>query len=77
MMLTLGYGGVKKRKVVMQEEEEEGMEKLIGHKHKTDRPKKTTTSKNTKQKFIAGTKQIEQIEQNEFFVLPLSTPDWN
>ena len=50
MMLTLGYGGVKKRKVVMQEEEEE---------------------------FIVGTKQIEQIEQNEFSVLPLSTPDWN
>ena len=69
MMLTLGYGGVKKRKVVMQEE--------VKEKHKTDRPNKTTTSKNTKQKFIVGTKQIEQIEQNEFFVLPLSTPDWN
>ena len=66
MMLTLGYGGVKKRKVVMQEE--------VKEKHKTDRPNKTTTSKNTKQKFIAGTKQIEQ---NEFSVLPLSTPDWN
>ena len=72
MMLTLGYGGVKKRKVVMQEEEEE-----VKEKHKTDRPNKTTTSKNTKQKFIVGTKQIEQIKQNEFFVLPLSTPDWN
>ena len=47
---------------------------LLTHTHKTDRPKKTTTSKNTKQKFIAGTKQIEQ---NEFSVLPLSTPDWN
>ena len=69
MMLTLGYGGVKKRKVVMQEEEEE-----VKEKHKTDRPNKMTTSKNTKQKFIAGTKQIEQ---NEFSVLPLSTPDWN
>ena len=69
MMLTLGYGGVKKRKVVMQEE--------VKEKHKTDRPNKTTTSKNTKQKFIVGTKQFEQIEQNEFFVLPLSTPDWN
>ena len=40
MMLTLGYGGVKKRK----EEEEE-----VKEKHKTDRPNKTTTSKNTKQ----------------------------
>ena len=72
MMLTLGYGGVKKRKVVMQEEEDE-----VKEKHKTDRPNKMTTSKNTKQKFIVGTKQFEQIEQNEFFVLPLSTPDWN
>ena len=53
------------------------MQEEVKEKHKTDRPNKTTTSKNTKQKFIVGTKQIEQIEQNKFFVLPLSTPDWN
>ena len=43
-----------------------GLKKHIGHMHKTDRPNKTTTFKNTKQKFKVGTKPIEpDYEQNE------------